>query len=398
MSLSDSDVDFDDPRFLVDTPSTSSAPLSYQERRKRKLIESEEKGRTKSRKQLEEETRETGLGTNLIERAKEDEERGGASKAFRMMSKMGFKPGEALGRKSDSGTSTPDEAASGGGGIGSRGTRGGLGFTKAAFAPVGAGTGSSAEGSPAPSATEARTEPIKFEMRTGRTGLGVPQPKRFLPYLSAPPSSSSASTSAQDAHYASLPLPDLEGYLSRLRSSMDDRRAFGLLRSARRTCEELDRRAGIEDSPMWRDPDEVEREEQRRNRRRLFERVDKEVESDEEDAKKGESLFGAKEDEPPKGKTGRGDLAYETGVSATVVETEEEEAESAAKQQVPAGERTALDVEEEAEWFSYDVRTRLALTLTYLRNKYNYCLWCGCQYNDRADLDANCPGEAEEDH
>ncbi|BGP32101.1 hypothetical protein JCM10296v2_003880 [Rhodotorula toruloides] len=396
MSLSDSDVDFDDPRFLVDTPLTSSAPLSYQERRKRKLIESEEKGRTKSRKQLEEEKREAGLRTDLIQRAKEDEERGGESKAFRMMSKMGFKPGEALGRKSNSGTSTPDEVASGQGGIGSTGSRGGLGFTKAAFTAVGAGTGSSAEGSPTPSTSTARTEPIKFEMRTGRTGLGVPQPKRFLPYLSAP--SSSGPTSAQDAHYASLPLPDLEGYLSRLRSTMDDRRAFGLLRSARRTCEELDRRAGIEDSPMWRDPEEVEREEERKNRRRLFERVDKEVESDEEDGKKGESLFGAKEDEVPRGKEGKGDLAYETGVSATVVETEEEEAESGAGQHGPTGERTALDVEEEAEWFSYDVRTRLALTLTYLRNKYNYCLWCGCQYDDRADLEANCPGEAEEDH
>lgn len=85
MSLSDSDVDFDDPRFLVDTPSTSSAPLSYQDRRKRKLIESEEKGRAKSRKQLEEEKREVGLRTDLIQRAKEDEERGGESKAFRMM-------------------------------------------------------------------------------------------------------------------------------------------------------------------------------------------------------------------------------------------------------------------------------------------------------------------------
>lgn len=192
---------------------------------------------------------------------------------------------------------------------------------------------------------------------TGRTGLGVPQPKRFLPYLSAPSSSSAAATYAQDAHYASLPLPDLEGYLSRLRSTMDDRRAFGLLRSARRTCEELDRRAGIEDSPMWRDPEEVERDEERKNRRRLFERVDKEVESDEEDVKKAESLFGAKvEDEVPRGKKGRGDLAYETGVSATVVETEDEEAESAARQQVPAGERTVQDVEEEAEWFSYDVR------------------------------------------
>jgi len=84
--MSDSEPDFDDPRFLLDLPPAPQTELSYTERRKRKQIESELKGRNKSRKQIEEEKRDQGLAASLLDKAERDQDgRGGESKALKMM-------------------------------------------------------------------------------------------------------------------------------------------------------------------------------------------------------------------------------------------------------------------------------------------------------------------------
>ncbi|GAA6053020.1 hypothetical protein JCM3770_002386 [Rhodotorula araucariae] len=387
MSLSDyDDLDFDDPRFLQLAASAAppSSELSYAERRKRQRIRAEDKGRSKSRKQEEEEARNEGLGTNLIQRAEDD---GGDSAALKMMKSMGYKPGDALGRQADA-----SAASTTGGGAGP--SRGGLGFARASFAPIDTGAGSSTEGSPAPreaEAPKARTEPIRFAMRTGRTGLGVPQPSRLKPYLSVPSSSSGTAASSVNADPSTL--PDLAGYLSHLKSTVDERRAHGLLRALRRTCEELDRRAGETESYMWRDPDDEARDADKKRRRKAFDRIDHELESDEDK----EAAFG---EAAKSGRQGRGELAYERGTSGTVVDVDEDDegmAETGGDAQ--AAVPTQRDEADEAdEWFAMDVRSRLALMLTYLRNKYHYCFWCGCQYNDANDLAENCPGAEEEEH
>jgi hypothetical protein len=36
--------------------------------------------------------------------------------------------------------------------------------------------------------------------------------------------------------------------------------------------------------------------------------------------------------------------------------------------------------------------------LTYLRDTYSYCYYCGARYDDAADLQASCPGLTEDDH
>ena len=38
------------------------------------------------------------------------------------------------------------------------------------------------------------------------------------------------------------------------------------------------------------------------------------------------------------------------------------------------------------------------LSLVYLRDRYSYCLFCGCQYEDQEDMTSCCPGINEEDH
>ncbi|KAK9368464.1 hypothetical protein V1509DRAFT_68566 [Lipomyces kononenkoae] len=56
-------------------------------------------------------------------------------------------------------------------------------------------------------------------------------------------------------------------------------------------------------------------------------------------------------------------------------------------------------MDEELEAFnSLESAKKLEVILEYLRVKFYYCFWCGCKYEDRADLDQNCPGVTEEDH
>ncbi|KAK9478145.1 hypothetical protein V1514DRAFT_331738 [Lipomyces japonicus] len=56
-----------------------------------------------------------------------------------------------------------------------------------------------------------------------------------------------------------------------------------------------------------------------------------------------------------------------------------------------------MDAELEA-FLKMNVKEKFSVVLEYLRQKYLYCLWCGCRYEDQSDLDQNCPGYTEEDH
>jgi hypothetical protein len=49
--------------------------------------------------------------------------------------------------------------------------------------------------------------------------------------------------------------------------------------------------------------------------------------------------------------------------------------------------------------FDVDAETLLLTEhLLHLRELHCYCLYCGTQYNDAEDMEANCPGVYEEDH
>lgn len=108
--MSDGEDDYLSDKFLQQLTSASSASASktYSQRRKDAQKQSDMRnlaGRTKSRKELDEEARERlrdGMATSLFEREKLAAAEGAnESKAFKMMSKMGFKPGQTLGRQGD---------------------------------------------------------------------------------------------------------------------------------------------------------------------------------------------------------------------------------------------------------------------------------------------------------
>lgn len=185
-------------------------------------------------------------------------------------------------------------------------------------------------------------------------------------------------TTAKDA--ASVgPTPELtDAFATRARQQYASAHAETVLRKARRTCEELDRRKGVESSLMWLDPEEVEARRWRRIRaRRMGEPV-----SDDE----GDEL-----DDPTDRRPGAGSV-----LAKEVVELDED------KERV----RNARD-----QWLALDVHARLAQTLDYLRTQHwsvsiaasradigSYCVWCGCAYDSAAELAELCPGMDEDDH
>ncbi|KAL6750136.1 hypothetical protein V8C86DRAFT_2820175 [Haematococcus lacustris] len=44
------------------------------------------------------------------------------------------------------------------------------------------------------------------------------------------------------------------------------------------------------------------------------------------------------------------------------------------------------------------IHQQLQLLLHYLRSRHQYCLYCGCSYDDAAQMEAQCPGPLEDDH
>lgn len=107
-TMADDEDDYLSDKFLVET-SAPVRPQTYAEKRKeaQKLAQiKNEENRLKSRRQRELESREEGLSKSLFERAKEEEASGvsAGNKALSMMMKMGFKPGQALGKLDDAGS------------------------------------------------------------------------------------------------------------------------------------------------------------------------------------------------------------------------------------------------------------------------------------------------------
>jgi hypothetical protein len=80
-----------------------------------------------------------------------------------------------------------------------------------------------------------------------------------------------------------------DSYMLRHRHEFDERKAEGILRGARRTLEELDRRSGMEANVMWLEPKEVEADVRRKaHAMRMGERFG----SDDEDYEDLQKLLG----------------------------------------------------------------------------------------------------------
>ncbi|TIC47783.1 hypothetical protein E3Q05_04382 [Wallemia mellicola] len=109
--MSDDEVDFMDDAFLTqaaefEKKESKGKHQTYGEMRLQAIKDSEDKnlaGRIASKKQREREKIEEGLERNIIEEAAIDDNpvEGSSNKALNMMMKMGFKPGQSLGKRTN---------------------------------------------------------------------------------------------------------------------------------------------------------------------------------------------------------------------------------------------------------------------------------------------------------
>lgn len=337
-------------KFLLAEAAPKQAPKTYTQLRheaeKRAAIRNEE-NRRKTRKQLEQEAREEGLSKSLFERAAENKPDAADNKALAMMMKMGFKPGQSLGRKDD------EEEVKG----------------KAGDEPSEGPSRSATPAAPAASTSRHIIAPIAISEWTGKSGIGT---KRRAPSPSAAEMIAKMAKMTDDSKKT-----DFRG---RARQEYLERRAYGQLKGAQRTCRNLDEKEEKKYNVLWLDPEDpetfpaglVEALEQRtsftmpppRDPRRhddIEGRLRKQMHAD-----RLRSLHPSDDDST---------------------------ATRAAEPEFDAG-----TLEEACQFLRLPARDRLHLVLGYMRDRYSYCLFCGTQYDDEEDMEKNCPGPSEEDH
>ncbi|KAG6880288.1 hypothetical protein C0992_000065 [Termitomyces sp. T32_za158] len=219
--MSGDEDDYLSDKFLNPESSTSAQPKTYAQLRKEAEKQSRlknEQNRVKSRRQRELEAREEGLNKSLFERAKEEEDAGISSgnKALSMMKKMGFKPGQALGKTEEPEVKPAQDSHA-----------------------------------PAPESTPPLSghivKPIPLNEWQGKKGIGLNK-RAASPSTSAERAAKMAKM-AKEAEEVSH-----QDYRNRSRREYEEKRAEGRLGPAQRTCITLDEQAGKTFHVLWLNP------------------------------------------------------------------------------------------------------------------------------------------------
>ncbi|KAH8113375.1 hypothetical protein DFH11DRAFT_339576 [Phellopilus nigrolimitatus] len=327
--------------------------------------------RKKSRRQLEEEARAEGLRQSLFERARaEEQERGTQNKAMSMMLKMGFKPGESLGRSAD------DSGQS---------TRAGPSMTPAPSsipAPARQVDDSIDLLTTKETGLQHRTVPLAVDVWSGKKGVGLG--KRA-------PSPGVAERLAKVARLDEE--MGKETYRSRTREEYVERQAIGRLVNATRTLLTLDEKAGIQFNVLSLSPQDLTTIPSE-----LLEAL-----ADDALVSQNVRVSGDQETENTRLKQQMQFDALQPVDELTAGDApgdlESEQTKPPPPKDAPLPLSLSDEFVEEAKAFlQLSARDRLARVLRYLREKHSYCFWCGTQYNDSEDLDSNCPGEDEDAH
>ncbi|KAL4081715.1 hypothetical protein V8B97DRAFT_2106924 [Scleroderma yunnanense] len=348
--------DYLSDKFLIDL-TEATKPKTYTQRRQRALQQGRLKSlqnQTKSRRQREQESREDGLSKSLFERATQQND-AGASKALGIMMRMGFQPGQSLGKPEEippaNVVSIPDTSESG------------------SPAPVDSQFHSQAAKTPG---GQHKAEPLPLNEWTGKKGIGLGKRPR------------SPSTSERIAKMAKMAEESKqESFRDRSRREYEERHAESHLVAAQRTCSNLDEKAGITFNVLWINPN-------------IPETIPAEL-SNFSDSDLLASVAGGSDESTRL----RNQMRADALVPLSGGYDEDEDVLERSSLEAPQ-EGLAPETIEEATHFLHlgptQPRDRLNLVLTYLRDRHAYCFWCGVQYDDEEDIKQHCPGREEEDH
>ncbi|KAI9001197.1 hypothetical protein BD414DRAFT_406178 [Trametes punicea] len=376
--MSDEEDDYLSDKFVVEAAAaattsassasaSSSAPKTYAERRREALKRSalrNEQNRMKSRREREREAREDALGRSLFERAQEEaRESGRENKALAMMMKMGFRPGQALGREEEERREKERE-------------RERIAAEKAR--PSRAGIGARPTEKPDELDEEPRIRhrkvPLAINEWEGKKGIGLGK-RAASP--SAPERLAKMAKLAEERDHAS--------FRDRASQEYEERRAINRLAPAQRTCATLDEKAGIQFNVLWLNPEHPETFPEG-----LLDALD--------DPALVASIQRQRPDHSLEGRLRakmQADALRPLKSSLEDVDPDADADEKAeARQSSPYSEE---ELEEALQFLRLNVH-RLTLVLDYLRRKYAYCFWCGTQYDDHEDMEKNCPGPDEDAH
>ncbi|KIY72921.1 hypothetical protein CYLTODRAFT_343206 [Cylindrobasidium torrendii FP15055 ss-10] len=338
--MSDDEDDYLSDKFLL----ASAAPAvtkTYSDLRKdaqKKSFLRNEQNRQRSNRELEQESREEGLSKSLFERAKEEEAAGIQNKGMSMLLKMGFKPGQSLGNLDEPAQvqDTSDEAT-----------------------PA------------APSSSKPHiTVPIAVNEWDGRKGIGTK--KRAL-------SPSAAERIAKMAKMAQTTTDS--DFRDRARKEYEERRAEGRLVSAQSTCTKLDEEAGKQFNVLSLNLESMPSG--------LMEALDTRTSVDLLLPTNAHTSIETRVRRQMQSDA----LQAQDSIDGEDLVTEHDEAlEVAAVQYEPEL------LEEVAQFLRLQARDRLELVVGYLRDRYRYCYWCGCQFKSDDEMASECPGPSEDEH
>ena len=290
--------------------------------------QAEQKGRTKSKKELEAEAaaaRDTALATSLP----------AESKGYKIMAKLGFKQGSALGSSKTS---------------------------------------------------NARTEPIGLEVKEDRAGIGLDSEKK-------------RKFQDEVEKHAKRVKAEEHDYRERVAKEREDRRLEGLVGAAIRLAEQMDEENSVKvhvpgtgvkdetklDSDIHESGDAASTDQGPSSTmsRRLPRHVNVLWRSlvREREEKERERLM-------------RHSLLQSLSRNAKYDDAEEDEQDRLALGKV---EQDVEDEDPEVDAFNArEPAERLQMLVEHLRNTHNYCFWCKHQYPD-AEMEG-CPGISEDDH
>lgn len=341
------DEDYLSDKFLVQVPETTQ-PKTYAQRRQEALKQSRqrsEQNQTKSRRQREQEAREDGLSKSLFERAKQDKDVG-ANKALGIMMKMGFQPGQSLGRTGDS---PPTNVVT---------------LPDTPYSPPASHADSSKP--------KHNIEPLPLNEWAGKKGIGLGKRSR------SPGASERIAKMAKMAEEA-----DRDNFRDRSRRQYEDRHAESRLVLAQRTCSNLDEEAGISFNVFWLNPNDA---------------------NTIPPALSG-SLSGSFSPPPAADRSGEAArLRNQMQADALVSMGDNyiDDNDDLVNERQPGAQCQEVfsleTVQEAVHFLRLGPGDRLSLVTAYLREEYAYCFWCGTRYNDYVDLKQHCPGPGEEDH
>lgn len=353
MANGSDDDDYLSDKFLVNTDEPQK-PKTYSEKRKEALFKSRLKNdlnRTKSRRQLELESREEGLSKSLFERAEDETSgRGSENKALSMMMRMGFKPGQALGvtAHADEGSANPSSSPS--------------------PPPLDPTRTPQRDISPLQETSATQTErqlvnPLPLNEWSGRKGIGLgkraPSPNELERLTKAAKVTEEA---------------DKESFRDRTRREFEQRRAEARLAPAQLTCASLDERAGKEFNVFWLNPTNPES-----FPAGLMEALSETVAP----VWRGEGSI---------------EERLRTQMQADMLvplDDDRDPPKDADPKTAPWAPET---IEEAAQFLYLNPMERLSRVLQYLRAEYHYCFWCGTQYKSADEMADECPGPDEDMH